>query len=399
MQTDMKISDIIVFACRNSLRGLRTKLISVSAVAVSIAAVTLLSALSAAGKAYVRDRLDSVGISGLAIISKKSSFEVEDIELLANRFDEIKNVMPLTVALAGIRFNSVSSDVLMWGIGEGAEDLISAELLFGRFPTKEEIDSAATVIVIESSHAIESYKRENVIGKKVTVSLNGVRTDMTVIGVAQPQSGGLLQTISADIPGFTYTPYTTLAYLSGEREIGQLAVEYTGGADKEELSRKITALLCRMSNESESNYEIEDIGSYKERAEGILDTVSFLITAVAAVSLAVAGLCIMSTMLSAGREKKREIGTMMAIGAGRRDIILSFLADSAITTFTGGVAGTAAGFVAAAAITNSTGITAETELNLIVYAVLASILCGLLFGILPAVAASRMDPVKALRDD
>lgn len=305
MQTDMKISDIIVFACRNSLRGLRTKLISVSAVAVSIAAVTLLSALSAAGKAYVRDRLDSVGISGLAIISKKSSFEVEDIELLANRFDEIKNVMPLTVALAGIRFNSVSSDVLMWGIGEGAEDLISAELLFGRFPTKEEIDSAATVIVIESSHAIESYKRENVIGKKVTVSLNGVRTDMTVIGVAQPQSGGLLQTISADIPGFTYTPYTTLAYLSGEREIGQLAVEYTGGADKEELSRKITALLCRMSNESESNYEIEDIGSYKERAEGILDTVSFLITAVAAVSLAVAGLCIMSTMLSAGREKKK----------------------------------------------------------------------------------------------
>lgn len=90
---------------------------------------------------------------------------------------------------------------------------------------------------------------------------------------------------------------------------------------------------------------------------------------------------------------------MMAIGAGRRDIILSFLADSAITTFTGGVAGTAAGFVAAAAITNSTGITAETELSLIVYAVLASILCGLLFGILPAVAASRMDPVKALRDD
>ncbi len=390
----MRGKDIILFACKSTLRGLRSKLISITAVAIGIAAVTMLSVLSAAAGSYIKDRLKSVGISGLAIVSKSRGFE-----LLESRFDEISCVMPLTVEFASLSTNGITKNTLLWGIGTGAENLISAELICGRYPTKEEIENGAEVVVIESSFALESYRRVDITGKDVTVTLNGVRVHMKVIGVAQQQSEGLLQMISSEVPGFTYLPYTTLAYLGGRKDIGQLAVEYDSGADKELLTNKIAELLSRSTGKPKSDYEIEDIGGYKDKAEGALGTVSLLITAVAAVSLVVAGLCIMSTMLSAGREKKKEIGTMMAIGAGRRDIILSFLAESAIITLAGGIAGILFGLGSACVVINVLGLKFYINTALIFFTVLTCVASGLLFGILPAISASRMDPVRALRED
>ena len=142
----------------------------------------------------------------------------------------------------------------------------------------------------------------------------------------------------------------------------------------------------------------------KRQQEGHWQYVGHLVVVIALVALVciamvVGGIVLMNTMLVAVTERTREIGIRKAIGARRLAIVWQFLVESATLSVIGGFVGMAVGFVIAAAVSGLTVIPYTVDPGVVVIAFLVTVALGLVFGTYPAVKASRMDPVEALRNE
>jgi putative ABC transport system permease protein len=126
-------------------------------------------------------------------------------------------------------------------------------------------------------------------------------------------------------------------------------------------------------------------------------TLSFLLAAIASVSLLVGGISIMNIMLVSVTERTREIGLRLALGARRRDIRRQFLAEAIVLSLVGGVLGTVLGIAAAALLSWLAGWEVFIGPEAVIIAVLFAATVGTFFGYYPAVKASRLDPIEALR--
>ena len=132
-------------------------------------------------------------------------------------------------------------------------------------------------------------------------------------------------------------------------------------------------------------------------ASTITGTFTVLLASIAGISLFVGGIGIMNMMLTAVTERTREIGLRKAVGARRRDISMQFLAESVALTFIGGVIGVTLGFAFAFILKHFFGINTAVSLFSVLLAAGVSIAIGVIFGYYPAVRASGLNPVEALR--
>jgi macrolide transport system ATP-binding/permease protein len=124
---------------------------------------------------------------------------------------------------------------------------------------------------------------------------------------------------------------------------------------------------------------------------------SVLLASIAAISLLVGGIGIMNIMLVSVTERTREIGLRKAVGARRRDILSQFLTEAAVVSLTGGVLGVLLGCSAAFAMSSLAGWAASVSTASVVLATLFSVAVGVIFGLWPALKASRLAPIAALR--
>jgi len=115
------------------------------------------------------------------------------------------------------------------------------------------------------------------------------------------------------------------------------------------------------------------------------------------ISLLVGGIVIMNIMLATIQERTREIGIRLAVGARQFDVFIQFLIQTVVVTFIGGVMGVVTAIVILDYVSDYLKLSAQLDVNMIVVALSVSVIVGLFFGIYPAIKASRLDPVKALR--
>jgi ABC-type antimicrobial peptide transport system permease subunit len=132
-------------------------------------------------------------------------------------------------------------------------------------------------------------------------------------------------------------------------------------------------------------------------ASSVTNTFTFLLAAIAGISLLVGGIGIMNMMLTTVTERTREIGLRKAIGGKNRDITLQFLAEAIMLTLIGGVIGTALGWILAWGVTKFAGITTTVSLSSVLLAFGVSAAIGLVFGYYPASRAAKLSPIEALR--
>src|SRR5918912_65770 len=153
----------------------------------------------------------------------------------------------------------------------------------------------------------------------------------------------------------------------------------------------------RLGDAGPDDFTIRNQNELADAATGTTKVMSWLLAAIASISLVVGGIGIMNIMLVSVTERTREIGVRMAVGARGSDVLTQFLVESVVMSILGGLIGLAAGFGGAALLGRLTGWTTATPPAAVAIAVGFSAAVGVFFGYYPARKAAALDPIQALR--
>jgi putative ABC transport system permease protein len=322
-------------------------------------------------------------------------------DALALRRDakEIDLVSPVANDNMTVRYRNVEKPRSVMGIAPAYSPMNDVHAGAGRFITDNDLLTAARVVVLGSERAEEFFGSENPVGK--TMTING--TGYLVVGVMEEkyfsfdQKRNIMRWMNRQI----YIPITTFVTRKGQSpEHG-----------------KVSYMHVRMRSIKRADDAVNEVKSILQREHGVRDfevfsrvanlrrnqqnnrmyDMTFMICGI--ISLLVGGIVVMNIQLASFNERVREVGTRKAVGASPAQIFFQFLSESVLVSFFGGFLGLFAGKIFTMAITmlmkRPTIITPSTIVNALIFAAGT----GLFFGMYPAIRASRLNPIEALRTE
>ncbi|MBS6471242.1 MAG: ABC transporter permease [[Eubacterium] siraeum] len=342
--------------------------LTMSAVAIGIFSVTVISAAGQIGTAKINDSLDDMGVNSVLVEAQEAGVALSDSDIDAlGGLSGVNGAMPLMAQVTKCELIESNVSCMVWGVNEKADEIISMKAIHGRLIDRSDLKKAENICVIDDEIALETYGRTNIVGKTVSVNFGGKYTDFTVIGVAESGLSPIQNMMNDAVPYFVYIPYTTAQNISGKSEYDKIAVLLDKNGDGETAIDRI-----------------------KTAATSAL---SFT----AGISLAVASVSVMTAMLVSVGERKREIGIKKSLGARNIRIVGEFLAESTMICIIGSIVGIAAGCAAAFVIGLAVGESFVMQTDIMLIAVAVSAVIGMISGSYPAYKAARMKPVDALK--
>ncbi len=334
------------------------------------------------------------GVTGIVINTFKTR-DLDDIRRLPNVVDAYGMVTGQAEASEGNHQKSV----IYYGAGAERFRIDQHTLQEGRFYTPAEDAGAAQVIILGSDLAKDLFGQNEPVGRLVRLGT----LNFQVIGVYAPQ-GGLAFGGTAD--SSAYIPLATaqkkmlgIDYLSVG--IVQMRDTSLGDATAAEI-RSTLERNHRITDPAKDDFEVQTQTQALDTFNVIFSGITALLIAIAAISLLVGGVGIMNIMYVVVTERTAEIGLKKAVGATRGAILREFLLEAVLLTVLGGSLGIAWGallgwIVAAVARANQLAWTFAVPPSAILLGVGVSAAIGIVFGVLPARNAARLDPVEALR--
>ena len=263
----------------------------------------------------------------------------------------------------------------------------------GRRISYEDVASGAHVVTMTPDLADKYFAGGDAVGNFINV--NGTR--FTIIGVYDPIKGSLFNAGGANT--YVEIPYSTFHRMQPGPLSGIIFYPVTP-AQTDEAGNAVVAALQHVHG-SRSKYTTQNFAAIAGGFESAINVIAAGLTAIGGVALLVAGIGIMNIMLVSVTERTREIGIRKAIGAGRRDIVLQFLMEALLLSLGGGFTGMVLGVLVTvlmvSVVSRTLGTVIIPYLLVVSVAMGFSIAVGMLFGMYPAVRASRMDPIEALR--
>ena len=394
--------DILKSAIKNLGRKKMRSALTITGIAIGVASVILISSISECGTSAVNTEMDSLGLGGLTIsvnssVNSSHSVLSEDELEIVRDVQHVQQAMPLLMQNTKVNsHDSQSLDALVWGIDSKANQVISLQLLYGRMLNNVDIKSYNNVCLVDQTFAQNIYHRDNIIGKKISIFCGNVEEEFEVVGVIKTGSGLLQNLIGDYIPNFLYVPYTTLQNITGRGSFDQIAVRVEDNYDVDEAGQSIVSTLSNKTGVV-AGFSANNLVKQKDGLKNILNTVTVILSAVGAISLLVASLSIMTVMMVSVNERTREIGIKKSIGARRSTILFEFLLEaifiSLIGCFVGLIVGIGISFLGAYYV----NVSLQLRKDIILLAVVFSLLSGVVFGVYPAAKASQLKPVDALR--
>ncbi|MCL2637729.1 MAG: ABC transporter permease [Oscillospiraceae bacterium] len=387
-------------ALKNILRSKTRSALTMTGIAVGAFAVALISQISATGAGQVSEILENMGINTVLVQSRQTNTaaNLDDSDIIAlGAITGVDKAMPLMSANGRAEILQKNLSCLVWGINSDAREIISLNPLHGRLIDARDIISNAFVCVIDEEIALKTYGRSNIVGKNISLLVGGEYREFEIVGVANSGLSVLQSALAGIIPDFVYLPFSTMQSLTGRETYDKIAVLLTPEADSVQpaTTERIEAKLGGLN--TEQDLIASNLLQQKNQLQGIMGTVTFALSVIAGISLFVAGLTVMTTMLVSVNERTREIGIKKSVGACNFDIMREFLSESALIALFGSAAGSVAALLVSLAGSGILGIMFEFNAWRFLSPVLFSLLLGGLFGVYPALKAANMKPIDALR--
>jgi putative ABC transport system permease protein len=269
--------------------------------------------------------------------------------------------------------------------------------------TRAEIERQSQVVVLGSELAGDLFEDENPVGLSVRIDAQPFR----VVGVLE-ESGGFGRNTSdtqAFVPiGIAQGRLFNAPRYRGEYTVSSISVQAASSDAVDATQYQIeTTLRLRhnLSEDDENDFEIFNQASLLETAADITQTLTIFLGSIGAISLLVGGIGIMNIMLVSVTERTREIGLRKALGAHDSDILLQFLVEALVLCFFGGLIGVGLAFGIATLFAQIPAFTFSVviEPDALALALGFSLVAGLIFGIYPAMRATQLDPIEALRSE
>ncbi len=282
--------------------------------------------------------------------------------------------------------------------GYGAVTNVGAET--GRFINDGDVRTAARVIVLGSSVAAKLFGSFEPVGQSIRVN----KVPFTVIGLLESKgsSFGNDNDDLALIPISTARQRFATTTVAGPDDLHVLFVGFEDGVSLPDAKKAMKRLLRQRNRvgEGEINpFTINTTEEFMKESSQITGVIQTLLVAIASISLLVGGIGIMNIMLVSVTERTREIGLRMALGAKRADIRNQFLVEAAVLCVIGGTIGLLLAMAAAEAFKRFADFPAPIGVGISIFAILFSAFIGILFGGYPAIRASRLSPIDALRSE
>jgi putative ABC transport system permease protein len=411
----IRFSDILQALA--NLRAQKTRtLLTALGIVFGVGSVIGMLAIGSGAKEESLRFIEQLGVRNILIDSRQVTSEQEfqqrrrsspglsdrDVRILRANIESMETISPRRTLHPARVLPKPSRDIPeLFGVQPSYAAIHSLRLAEGRFFDDQDNESAAAVCVLGESAKVSLLGYAPAIGKYVKVN----DTWMEVVGVLHEQlmagsqsSGGSMQ----DINNIIYIPLNTIQYRFWDEgdnlkdELDGIELRLRADADSIEVAKVVTAVLAN-THHNVQDFTVTIPAALLAQQQRTQTIFTYVMVAIAAISLLVGGIGIMNIVLATVLERTREIGIRRSIGARRFDIVRQFLTESVLISVGGGLLGIAFGFFLAWLIARTAEWKTIVTTASVVIAFGVSVIVGVVFGIYPAVKASRINPIDALR--
>jgi len=392
----------------NKLRSALTML----GIIIGVSAVIAMVGVGAGAQARVAEQIQSLGSNLIIALSgsvtssgirlgtgSQLTISEDDASAIAREVPSVQVAAPAVRGTAQVVYGNLNWSTVIQGVTPDYFEARDWPAVDGRQISVEDVDGATKVALVGQTTALNLFGEAEPTGQIIRIK----KVPFTVIGMLDRKgqsSWGQDQDDIIMIPISTAKKKVLGTSQASPRSVGSISIKVRPGEDMAEAENQIRALLRqrhRLQPFQDDDFWLRNLSEVLQTQEESSRVMTYLLAAIASVSLLVGGIGIMNIMLVSVTERTREIGLRMAVGARRRHILLQFLIEAVTLSLIGGTAGIALGLSGSRAISYFAEWRTLVAPEAIVLAFGFAAGIGIFFGFYPARKASRLDPIEALR--
>jgi putative ABC transport system permease protein len=330
-------------------------------------------------------------------------FTLDDVDTLTTNLPQITHITPEASKQANIQFDTRTFAFQVTGNYPNVDSIRALKLGTGRFYNVQDEIQHARVAVIGSEAKAKLFSGRNALGERIRI--DGLSFEVVGVLSAKMQEG------DDDINRAIYVPFTTMSDLKDTHYLDSIWFNYETPEYKrlEESARAVLATEHKFSQTDRRAVRVFNLMEQVHQFEVITIGLKILLGFIGTLTLGIGGVGLMNIMLVSVTQRTREIGVEKALGARRGHILLQFLAEALTITFIGGALGVILAYAVSLSVGRLTLYSAMAknaeagDIRLIIapstvfVATLILTVVGLISGMVPALRASRLDPIEALR--
>jgi putative ABC transport system permease protein len=392
----MNFEELLILSFRAILGNKLRSVLTTLGIVIGVFAIIVLVSIGSGLQSYITTQISSLGSNvifvmpggsgGLgALLSNKLS--IQDWKDIQRKTISTAKSTPEIRQLETLKYKNLKSKgAFVFGVSSSYPQVVAtAKIAQGNFFTSGQEQSGSNVVVVGQTVFSKLFKSQNAIGKRIFVG----NKLYTIVGVFAKI--GSFAGVDAD--NIAAIPVETASVQYGTKSVARIDIAANNPDLLPIVIRQINQTLLKTL--TSDDYSIQTADSLESTISSITNMLSLALGGIAAISLLVGGIGVANIMLVSVTERTKEIGLRKALGAKRKDILIQFLLEAIMLSVTGGVIGIILGM--GVSIIIAILLVSTVTLWSVLLAFGFSVAVGIIFGMAPAIRASKLSPIDALR--